>query len=636
MEVNDKVSYTRRFKMKKTGSLFIGLSLMVVMIFSISACGDNAKPTSYYINGDGNLIVVLDDGNENNLGSWGEDIISSFDNITISDDGYYVIDGIKTNITLDESFVKGVSSIEISDDGFYVVNGVKTDICATKIFTVSFDTGFSTNVQAQKVKDGYKVERPELTRTGYTLNGWYCNGEEWRFNSDVVKNDMILNAKWTAKSYTINFDEDGGEEVDNLSVTYDDNYLLPVPTKNLYSFAGWSFNNQNINTSGKWQIDGDDVITLKANWTRITHNVIFDSNGGDSVNNLVVNSYTQIESLPIPEWIDHRFIGWMLNDEVVELPLQMEDSDIHLVASWKGVNDEFEFRDETDNTITITKYIGNDSTVTIPETISNKTVKTLAENAFAECSNVKNIVLPSSLVNLEFKSLYGCSKLESLTISGNAGGSLKYFFGNDESNISLSLDAITFAEGSTTYSKDLFDELSATHLFKINLPASLETTPADAFYKCINIKEAYLPEGIKTISSRTFCNCTNLVKVNIPSTVTAIGMNCFANLPNLPYLIVPNSVISFDYASLAATESLILFERTDKLSSSSIFSIYEDEMDIYYGFEEIKSNDTFIYALCKVGSVKQAIIISLVDGVTMPGTIPDSLDGYPVVLNRAQ
>ncbi|MCI5543388.1 MAG: InlB B-repeat-containing protein, partial [Mollicutes bacterium] len=227
MEVNDKVSYTRRFKMKKTGSFFIGLSLMVVMIFSISACGDNAKPTSYYINGDGNLIVVLDDGNENNLGSWGEDIISSFDNITISDDGYYVIDGIKTNITLDDSFVKGLSSIEISDDGFYIVNGMKTDICAIKVFTVSFDTGYSTNVQAQKVKDGYKVERPELTRTGYTLNGWYCNGEEWRFNSDVVKNDMTLNAKWTAKSYTINFDEDGGEEVDNLSVTYDDNYLLP-------------------------------------------------------------------------------------------------------------------------------------------------------------------------------------------------------------------------------------------------------------------------------------------------------------------------------------------------------------------------------------------------------------------------
>ena len=622
--------------MKKVCSLFIGLGLMIAMIFSLSACGNNTKPTSYYINGDGNLIVVLDDGNENNLGSWGEDIISSFKNITISDDGYYVIDGIKTKIAIGDAYVKGVTNIEISEDGFYVVNGVKTNISAINVYTVSFDTGFSTKVQAQKVKDGYKVEKPELTRTGYTLNGWYCNGEEWRFNSDIVSNDMNLAASWTAKSYTINFDEDGGEEVDNLTVIYDENYVLPVPTKNLYSFAGWSFNNQTINTTGKWQIDDDDTITLKANWARITHNVIFDSNGGDSVNNLVVNSYTQIESLPTPKWTDHKFVGWMLNDEAIELPLQMEDSDIHLVASWKGVNDEFEFRDETDNTITITKYIGNDSTVTIPKTISYKLVKTLAENAFAECSNVKKIVLPSSLVNLEFKSLYGCSGLESLTISGNAVGSLKYFFGNDESNIPLSLEVIKFAEGSTTYSKDLFNELPATHLFKIYLPSNLKTTPADAFYKCINIKEAYLPEGIKTISSGTFCNCTNLVKVNIPSTVTAIGTNCFINLPNLSYLIVPNSVKSFGYASLAATESLILFKGTDKLSSSSVFSIYEDQMDIYYGFEKIKSNDTFTYALCKIGSVKQAIIISLVDGATMPGTIPDSLDGYPVVLNRAQ
>ena len=639
------------------------MSTLLLSFTLLAGCSNNLNPTNYLINSDGNLIVIYEDGTTEDLGEWGDEIINSLADVTISEDGYYIINGIKTNIKavepvsyeldadgnlivtysdgstenlgpLGSTLVNGVETISISEDGYYVINGVETDIVAKASYVVSFDSGFNYNVPDQKVLEGNKVIRPEIDRTGYTLDGWYCNGEEWRFNSDIVSNDMNLAASWTAKSYTINFDEDGGDEVDNLTVTYDENYVLPLPTKNLYSFAGWSFNNQNINTSGKWQIDGDDTITLKANWTRITHNVIFDSNGGDSVNNLVVNSYTQIESLPIPEWTDHRFIGWLLNDEFVELPLQMKDSDINLVASWKSVTDEFEFRDETDNTITITKYIGNDSTVTIPETISNKTVKTLAENAFAECYNVKNIVLPSSLVNLEFKSLYGCSGLESLTISGNAVGSLKYFFGNDESNIPLSLEVITFAEGSTTYSKDLFNELPATHLFKVNLPACLKTTPPDAFYNCINIKEAYLPEGINTISSRTFCNCTNLVKVNIPSTVTAIGMNCFINLPNLPYLIVPNSVESFDYASLAATESLILFERTDKLSSSSVFSIYEDQMDIYYGFEEIKNNDTFTYALCKVGSVKQAIIISLVDGATMPGTIPDSLDGYPVVLNR--
>ena len=102
--------------MKKICSFFIVLGLMIVMIFSLSACGGDAKPTSYYINGEGNLIAALDNGKEDDLGKWGESIISSFKKVTISDDGYYVIDGIKTSISLGESYVKGVSSIEISDD----------------------------------------------------------------------------------------------------------------------------------------------------------------------------------------------------------------------------------------------------------------------------------------------------------------------------------------------------------------------------------------------------------------------------------------------------------------------------------------------------------------------------------------
>lgn len=53
-----------------------------------------------------------------------------------------------------------------------------------------------------------------------------------------------------------------------------------------------------------------------------------------------------------------------------------------------------------------------------------------------------------------------------------------------------------------------------------------------------------------------------------------------------------------------------------------------ENRDWYYGFEEIRTNDTFVYALCKVNSVKQAIIISLVDGAIMPAEVPETLDGY--------
>lgn len=301
--------------MKKMCSFFIGLGLMIAMIFSLSACGDNAKPTSYYINGEGNLIVVLDDGNENNLGGWGEDIISSFKNITISDDGYYVIDGIKTKITLDESFVKGVSSIEISDDGFYIVNGVKTNISAINVYTVSFDTGFSTNVQAQKVKDGYKVEKQLITRNGYEFNGWFYNDEEWSFNSDIVKNDMTLVAHWTANTYTVKFNNTKGDNPEDATYTYDSNVTLPmVPNVDGYTMSGW-YNGNTLVSNGKWNI-ADDV-TLTTKWTANNYTITLDPNGG-SVSSTTMNiAYGKNYTLPIPTNTYGAFKGWYYGDEKV-------------------------------------------------------------------------------------------------------------------------------------------------------------------------------------------------------------------------------------------------------------------------------------------------------------------------------
>lgn len=648
--------------MKKIVPLLLIIFLIIV---AFVACDSNTPNIEkYYLDSNGNLIAEYDNGSTVDLGSLKDTIANGAQKITVNADGFYVINDVQTTIKakLPVSYsidtngnlivsysddttenlgkfgndsINTIGSISVSDDGFYILNGIKTSIVAIETYNVTFNTGFSTNVSKQIIKDGYKVERPQIERIGYTLDGWYCNGEEWHFNSDVVKSDMVLTATWTAKSYNLQFNSDGGTDFQDISVEYDSNYNLPIPEKDLYTFKGWKYNQASVNNSGKWNIDANAEIVLTATWERTTHNVFFNSAGGSSVQKMTVNSYTEIASLPTPTWTDHRFTGWTENDIAVDLPLQMNDEDIYLVATWKGVSDDFEFRDETDNTITITKYIGDETNVVIPSTITNKVVKTIAEDAFENCSFVESIILSSQVTNLEYKSLMGCTNLKALTLSGNVSGSLKYFFGNNENNVPLSLKTITFAEGSTTYSKVLFDELSVTHLFKVNLPASVTTTPSDVFFNCINIEEAFVPEGVRVLSDRTFCGCTNLKSVNIPSSVTSLGTNCFVNT-NLTYLIVPQTVKSFGYASLSVGDALVLFERTEKLSSSSVFSIYEDQMDIYYGFEEIRTNDTFVYALCKVNSVKQAIIISLVDGAIIPAEVPETLDGYPVVLNKIQ
>ncbi len=84
-----------------------------------------------------------------------------------------------------------------------------------------------------------------LTRTGYTFAGWNTladgNGTDYAvgvtYSSDA---DLGLYAKWTANSYTVSFDADGGSAVDAVTVTYGDAYgTLPSSELSGYTFAGW-------------------------------------------------------------------------------------------------------------------------------------------------------------------------------------------------------------------------------------------------------------------------------------------------------------------------------------------------------------------------------------------------------------
>ena len=192
--------------MGKKSLLFLITIFIMIFSFGLVACDNQPAVSEYYLDSNGNLVAEFEDGSTKDLG------------------------------TLGDTIANGIDTISISDDGFYVLNGIKTDIVAVEVYDVTFNTGFSTNVSKQTIKDGNKVVRPEIERKGYTLNGWYCNGEEWRFNSDVVKNDMVLTADWTANEYTVSFDSNGGGEIDPFTIKTGEALILPIPEKPLYTF----------------------------------------------------------------------------------------------------------------------------------------------------------------------------------------------------------------------------------------------------------------------------------------------------------------------------------------------------------------------------------------------------------------
>ena len=311
-------------------------------------------PESYEVDINGNLIVTYTDTTTKNLGKFGNDAINTIDSVSVSEDGFYILNGIETTIEaiLPESYaidtngnlivtytdnttenlgkfgndaINTIDTIAISDDGFYVLNGIKTSIVAVDVFDVKFVTGYDTTVRTQIIKDGDKVERPQLEREGYTLKGWYCNGEEWRFNSDVVLNEMTLTAEWIANDYTVSFNTGISDVLPNQTITFGSEYSLPTIEKTGYTFKGWEHNGKLV-TADKWNIA--ENATLVAKWEVNKYTVTLNANGGTVAQPSVEVTYGEEFTLPVATNEYGAFIGWFYGET------QITDSQGNSLENW--------------------------------------------------------------------------------------------------------------------------------------------------------------------------------------------------------------------------------------------------------------------------------------------------------------
>lgn len=118
------------------------------------------------------------------------------------------------------------------------------NVASTTYYTVTFDANGGSEVSSQKIESGKTATLPDSTKTGYSLSGWY-NGETVFDFSVPITRDLTLKAKWTAYTYTIVFDKNGGtgDDMQSLSCTYDKDVTLPM---NSYTapagkvFVGWA------------------------------------------------------------------------------------------------------------------------------------------------------------------------------------------------------------------------------------------------------------------------------------------------------------------------------------------------------------------------------------------------------------
>jgi uncharacterized repeat protein (TIGR02543 family) len=185
-------------------------------------------------------------------------------------------------------------------------------------YTLGFDAQGGVTVADKLVTYGTKVgELTDPVRKGYTFGGWFTEtngGGEQYFAVTVygTVGNTTLYAKWTAKTYTLGFDAQGGGAVSAVEAEYDAIISLPGVARAGYTFKEWNTleKGNGIAFTGTMRYTKDGDMTLYAQWNANVYTLIFDEQGGNPVNDLSVTYDATIDPLPVPTRAGYTFAGW--------------------------------------------------------------------------------------------------------------------------------------------------------------------------------------------------------------------------------------------------------------------------------------------------------------------------------------
>ena len=230
-------------------------------------------------------------------------------------------------------------------------------------------------------------------------------------------------------------------------------------------------------------------------------------------------------------------------------------------------------------------------------------VVTFRNQAFYNCSWLREVILNDGLIEIGDCAFYGCESLESITIPSTVEEIDQQAF------ISCnSLREVVLSDGLKKIGQFAFQ--SCTSLQSIAIPSSVTEIEKYAFINCNSLKEVVVSEGLlKKIRSSVFQTCMSLQRITIPATVDKIEQFAFMNCSTL--------------------REVVLCEHLPKISKDAFIGCTVKRLIRHY---EIKEATTlFELALWKAG-FDQKDISSPADRsacrIEVPGPVKDTILQY--------
>jgi uncharacterized repeat protein (TIGR02543 family) len=192
------------------------------------------------------------------------------------------------------------------------------------------------------VKNGSAFTAPAsngLTRPDGNTDSYFMwldgNGNSYEPGGSVPADVTELTVQWTAPTYAVTLNTNGGTIADGKDVTgytYGVGATLPTDvTRTGYTFKGW-YDNENLTGSPVTAIGGAETGNKEywAKWEINQYTITFDTNGGSEIAPITQDYGTEISVPADPTRKGYTFKGW---DK--EIPKTMPAENITVKAQWE-------------------------------------------------------------------------------------------------------------------------------------------------------------------------------------------------------------------------------------------------------------------------------------------------------------
>lgn len=181
------------------------------------------------------------------------------------------------------------------------------------------------------------------------------------------------------------------------------------------------------------------------------------------------------------------------------------------------------------------------------------TVKTVEENAFCGCPNLKSLTVSKNVKDFDGYCLSECVNLTEFKLSGGSEfysvkDGVLYNKSGDELVLYPSGKSGDFKIPDTVKSVGAYSFAFNDKIKRAELSSELEDIGECAFANCNSLSEVKFGGKVKTIGNGAFSNCGSLAKAELPASVSSLGDYAFISCVSLKEINIPQNVsdISFD------------------------------------------------------------------------------------------